>query len=277
VGLVPFLLSFWLIGRAHLTSGGSSGLGPWLRSQFAAGGLLSFNVLTDWKAPLHGAFATLVWTDWKEVEYALPSTALAPIMGVALAVLVFPRLRPSLPKFFVAFSVVYPALVLLMMGRQFVNIGGGVDLRYGLTFWPPFAILAAPAVSLALDRCGRAAAAHDVLFGAFGVLLLTIGVDLGVHAAHHNVTNHGIFFDQTAVIRFGGLALALLLLVGWLAQRSKVPVGHTTLIAVGAAVGTQILLLIIERGYGPWAAWPLIDVNRFLRFILFRHWPQYGI
>ncbi|MFO1535975.1 MAG: hypothetical protein ABR586_09940 [Thermoplasmatota archaeon] len=285
VGLLPEALTRILLHRAGLESQygptGTGGLGSYLAAQTQPGGLLAFSVLSDPAAPFTSAFSTFFWTQWRELRYALPFLAMAPLAAVALCALLRRRLRLPLPSSIVVFTVAYLVAVFLVLGKQFVNIGGGPDMRYGITFWPLLAILSAPTLADVAARRGVRWAAVAATYGLLALLLVTVALNLGAHAAHQNLTPEGIMHDQTAVLRYGGLALSALLAVLLLAG-DRLPLrfpwrDHAVCVALGVGAGVQLLLLGFDNGGGPFAAWPVDLLSQGLRWILFRHWPQYGI
>jgi len=276
VGLLPDILFRIALNRARSASeyvlAGSGGSGI-VGALFQPGGFLGHSVIFDPTGPLDALYRGLAWTSWRQDHYALAMLATVPIAGT-LAVLPFLRSPGAkLPGPFLVMGATYGALVFLVMGREFLNIGGGPDMRYGLTFWPFVAVGVAPLVAELCARLGASQVLGLAGFGALSAFLLTLAVDLGAHAAHHNVTPQGIFYDQTIVVRCVGPVLALVLAVtvsvpAWRHSRAFQWLASGAL-GVGW-VGTALIYFLQSEG-GPFVSWTGPPIAKALAWILFRH------
>jgi hypothetical protein len=281
IGVLPEVLTRLLVRQAGIESqygpGDLAHLLDYVRLQLQPGGFLASSVLTDpWGAP-YAALRGLVWPSWLEDHYALPFLAIAPLAAAGIAALLLPRLRAGTPRPVLALGGLYAVLALCVMGRRFLDIGDGPDLRHGLTFWPFLAVLWAPLLAgLAARRGLRWAATHAAL-AALAVLLLSVALNLGAHAAHQALTPHGYLYDQTAVLRYGGLLLAALLAgILLVPGRWRRWQDDALAAALGFGAAAQAIVLLVATGAGTFAAWPVGLLLKALHWLLVGSAPPYA-
>jgi hypothetical protein len=280
VGVLPEILTRVLLSQAGVDTqygpGTASGLWGYITSQLQPGGMLARSVFTHPWDPLYSAYRGFVWTHWVEEHWALSFLCIVPLTGVAVAALFRPRAIPVGFRPQLAMGLTYVVVVLAVMGKQFVDIGGGPDMRYGLTFWPILALLWTPGIAETVATRGLRWFTGLALWVALGVVLLTAALNLGTHAAHRLVTVHGIFYDQTAVIRYGGFVLAGLLGALFLFRGIRVSWKDQLVAgAIGFAGAAQILVLTISTNSGIFVAWPAGVGLSGLYWILMGDWPPY--
>lgn len=254
-------------GGAGASAGGVGGVGNAALGA-VTGHTFSNSLFSSFWAAADAIAQALVWTRWQDVGAALSMLCVAPAFAVAVAALARPALREGLPRSLVWMAGLYGALLLLLVGKQFLAVGAGFDMRHATTLWPFVTILCAPALAGALRRHGwrwvRGVAAMAGLLVA-----ATLAANLAAHLAGHYLTSHGSPFDETALFRWGGLAVGVATLVAFLAPASPALRDRLLGLAVSFGLGVQALLLLDMSnpvGDAPFSAWPVEGLSQVVRW-----------
>lgn len=288
VGLLPDLL-FRLLARQGATgsyygpnsiepsaTGYVTGISGYAAGQGGSGGGLATSFFAQPGPSLQAIFEAFVWPDPIHVRYALPILAIAPLAILGLMALVRKASWDSArtPRPAILVPLVYLAVFLALVGARLTSIGEAPDMRYALTLWPCLALLWTPRLLQLSDTRGKRWVLARAAWVAAGCLLLTAAVDVGAHAAGHDLLPQGPYYDQTVVLRLAGLGLSgLLLATAWRARTSRsVGLAADAIVAasLGLAVAVELLMVLILHPPSEFVAWPVRGVAQALHWLLFK-------